>query len=95
MESIAKKFIKENEENKVLYRKSTIENDKNAHVVLNQRFKNCLFKIHATSYLHKSIVLNARELKIRHLKICKREELTLNTIDLNFKIGRASWWGKF
>ncbi len=89
MNSLAKNFINENEENKILYKKTIIEHDKNACSVLNERFKSYLFKIHATSYLHKSIVLNARELKRNHLRVYKREELTLNTMDLNFNEERV------
>ncbi|MFT9487407.1 MAG: RNA polymerase sigma factor [Tepidibacillus sp.] len=84
MHSLAKKFINENEENNKLYRKAILEHDMNACSILNEKFKSYLFKIHATSYLHKSIVLSARELKRRHLKVYKREELTLNTTDSDF-----------
>jgi len=84
MENLAKKFINESEENKQLYIKGIIEQDKNAYSVLSKKFKSYLFKIHATSYIHTSIVLNSREIKRKHTKISKREELTLNVVGQNF-----------
>ncbi len=84
MLSLAKKFFDENEENKTLYKQAIIEQDKKAYSILNKRFSEYMFKVKATSYLHKSIVLNTREFKKRQLKLYKREELTLNTIDSDF-----------
>lgn len=85
MQNLARKFINENEENKTLYKKTIIECDDNAYSTLNEGLENYLFKIYATSYLYKSIVLNSREVKRKYLKIYKREELTLNMTDINFK----------
>ncbi|MGF7060745.1 hypothetical protein [Brassicibacter mesophilus] len=69
MLSLAKKFIDESEENKALYKKAIIKHDKKAYSILNRRFSDYMFKINATSYLHKSIVLNAREFKKRQLRL--------------------------
>lgn len=84
MLSLVKKFIDESEENKALYKKAIIKHNKKAYSILNKRFSDHMFKVNATSYLHKSIVLNAREFKKRQLRLYKREELTLNTIDSDF-----------
>lgn len=85
MQCLAKKFISESENNKILYKKATNGGNKNAYRALILSFEDYLFKIYSTSYLHKSIVLNARELKRKYLRTYRREELTLNITDLDTK----------
>lgn len=84
MNNLARRFINENEENRTLYIKGVIENDKTAYSVLSKKFSSYLFKIYATSYINKSIILSSKEIKRKHIKIRKREELTLNVVGEDF-----------
>ncbi|CAM3299245.1 sigma factor-like helix-turn-helix DNA-binding protein [Filibacter tadaridae] len=84
MHNLAQKIINENEDIKKLYKKATLEKDEKVCSVLNEQFLGHLFKIYSTSYLHKSIVLNAREIKRKHLKIYSQEDLILDKLDPEF-----------
>lgn len=82
MRNLTRKIINENDDIKELYRMA--KKNKKVHGVLNKRFRGHLFKIHATSYLHKSIVLNAREIKRKQFKVSSRENLILDKLDPDF-----------
>ena len=86
MQDLKSKFLNMNNENKILYNKAIIQHDNNARNILKERFENYLFKIHAVSYLSKTIVLNARNVKNKYLSMYQTEELTLNTIDMDSNV---------
>jgi DNA-directed RNA polymerase specialized sigma subunit len=90
MHYLAKKFIRENVENKSLYVRGILDQDENARSVLKKKFNEYLYKIHFISYVDKCITLKSKEIKRKKNKLSNRELLSLNTYDEDFKEERLN-----
>lgn len=75
-------FLKENRE---LVIECVITKDKNSFKTLNKKFSNFLYRIYLLSYINKSIVYTAMELKKRHTLLKSTEQATLNILHNDFK----------
>jgi RNA polymerase sigma factor (sigma-70 family) len=85
VDSLAKKFLEEDEANKDLYVQGIIFKDDSFLNVLNQKFNDYLFRINLYSYIKKSIFFAAVDLKKKESEIREREGLYLNVLDADFE----------
>lgn len=77
---LLKNFLDENSYNKKLLICWANYGDKDALEALNERFKQFSFRIYFYSYIRKSLLLKAREIKAKHNLLKNKEELSLNIV---------------
>lgn len=85
MRSLAKNFLRENDENKKLYVEGIVLKDSKALKKFENSFSDYLFKTYVCSYIKKSIQLSSFKFKKKKDKVRNRERLYLNILDVNFK----------
>ncbi|MBB6218726.1 RNA polymerase sigma factor (sigma-70 family) [Anaerosolibacter carboniphilus] len=85
MDSLAKKFLEEDAANKELYVQGIIFKNDDFLDVLNQKFNDYLFRINLYSYIRKSIVFAAMDVKQKGNEIREKEGLYLNVLDADFE----------
>lgn len=90
MDELAKNFLNEDKENRALFIEGIIFKDQASLELLNKKFNNYLFRIYLYSYVQKTILFAARELKKKQRELRRREELSLNVADLDFEEERIN-----
>ncbi|MBB6217155.1 DNA-directed RNA polymerase specialized sigma subunit [Anaerosolibacter carboniphilus] len=90
MDRLAKQFLEEDAANKELYVQGIIFKNDRVLDVLNQKFNDYLFRIKLYSYIRKSIVFAAMDIKTMESEIREKEGLYLNVLDADFEEERIN-----